>query len=355
MPPKRRFAGSPAREDISSRPGEARIGPITPLPQVLKELGVSPTQAFQQAGIPHTIFDSPENRLSYEAFGRILMVCMELTGRADFGLLLGSRFRLESLGELGVLMKISPTVREALRVLILNLRYYDRFAFSFLLKPAPDKALLGYSFELPAVRSTPVFYDLVIAIAFRILRQVCGPAWKASIVHFSHSRPDNLIPYRRVFGPNVRFDQEISGVLFDTTWLGQAMPGADAAKWQRLNQEIQANQSRLPLSFAEEVQTVLHQMVLTGKTAAGDIANLFDISERTLRHRLRNEGTSMQRLLADTRHELARHLLLNTNLPVSKISANLGFAEPATFSRAFRNWAGTSPRQWRKENTEASR
>ena len=92
-------------------------------------------------------------------------------------------------------------------------------------------------------------------------------------------------------------------------------------------------------------------MLLTGKKEAADIANLFDISERTLRRRLNNEGTSMQRLLADTRHELASHLLLNTNLPVSKISADLGFAAPAIFSRAFRSWTGLSPRQWRKERT----
>jgi len=349
MPSIRRVKSPPTPKENSSLPGEARIGPITYLPGVLKDLGVSPRQACQQAGISQTLFDDPENRMSYESFGRILMVCTDLTGRADFGLLLGSRFRLESLGELGELMRMSATAREALRVLILNLRYYDRLAFSFLLQPGPDTALLGYSFEQPAVRSTPVFYDLVMCIAFRLLREICGPAWKASIVHFSHSQPDNLTPYRRVFGPNVRFDQQISGVLFHARWLDQAMPGADAAKWHRLNQEIQTKQARLPLSFSEEVLTVLHQMLLTGKTAAADIANLFDISERTLRHRLNNEGTSMQRLLADTRHKLARHLLLNTSLPVSKIATDLGFAEPATFSRAFRNWAGTSPRQWRKE------
>jgi AraC-like DNA-binding protein len=341
-------------EEGSSQPGEARIGPITPLPQLLKELGVSPRQVLQKAGIPHTIFDDPENRMSYESFGRMLMVCMEATARADFGLLLGSQFRLASLGELGELMRVSATVREALRVLILNLRYYDRFAFSYLLQPGPDKVLLGYSFEQPAVRSAPAFYDLVTTIAFRILRDVCGPAWKATLVQVSHSQPDNLTPYRRIFGPDVRFDQEISGVLFDTWWLDRPMPGADAARWHALNREIHAKQSRLPLSFSEEVLTVLHQMLATGKTAAGDIANLFGISERTLRHRLKNEGTGVQRLLADTRHQLACHLLLNTNLPISKIAANLGFAESAVFSRAFRDWAGMSPRQWRKVNTSQS-
>ena len=355
MPYHSRLKSIPAQGENSTLPGEARIGPVTPLPQVLKELGVSPQLACARAGIPSTIFNNPENRMPYQWFGRILMACIELTGRADFGLLLGSRFRLESFGELGELMRVSSTVREALRVLILNLRYYDRFAFSFLLQTGPDKVLLGYSFEQPAESSTPVFYDLVMAIAFRILRDVCGPGWKASTVHFSHSHPEDPTPYRRVFGPNVRFDQEISGILFDVAWLDQAMPRANTTKWQQLSEDMQTKQSRLPISFSEEVLTVLHQMLLTGNKSAADIANLFGISKRTLRHRLRNEGTSMQCLLTDTRYALARHLLLNTNLPVSKIAANLGFAEPAIFSRAFRNWAGTSPRQWRKENTAQTR
>jgi len=42
----------PAGEDKHSLPGEARIGPILSLPQVLTELGVSPEQALRQAGIP---------------------------------------------------------------------------------------------------------------------------------------------------------------------------------------------------------------------------------------------------------------------------------------------------------------
>ena len=111
--------------------------------------------------------------------------------------------------------------------------------------------ILGYSFEQPAVPSAPVFYDLVTAIAFRILREVCGPTWKAALVQLSHSPPDNPTPYRRVFGPRVRFDQEISGVLFDSSWLDRALPDADVATWHSLNREIQTKQARLPLSFSE--------------------------------------------------------------------------------------------------------
>ncbi len=56
----------------------------------------------------------------------------------------------------------------------------------------------------------------------------------------------------------------------------------------------------------------------------------------------------MQTLLADTRFEIARHLLQNTRLPMSEIAAALCYADSTVFSRAFHNWAGISPRQWRQ-------
>jgi hypothetical protein len=35
-------------------------------------------------------------------------------------------------------------------------------------------------------------------------------------------------------------------------------------------------------------------------------------------------------------------------LPITAIAAELGFANPAHFTRAFRSWTGQSPRDWRK-------
>ena len=80
------------------------------------------------------------------------------------------------------------------------------------------------------------------------------------------------------------------------------------------------------------------------------MARLFGYSERTLRQKLSDEGTSMRRLLTATRFELARHLLGSTGLSISRIAAALCYADSAVFSRAFHGWAGMSPRQWRNAN-----
>jgi AraC-like DNA-binding protein len=84
------------------------------------------------------------------------------------------------------------------------------------------------------------------------------------------------------------------------------------------------------------------------------VARLFGISERTLRQKLQAEGTSMQRLLAQTRFELARHLLLNTRQPMSLIAAALCYADSAVFSRAFHAWAGMGPKAWRARHSTHS-
>lgn len=94
----------------------------------------------------------------------------------------------------------------------------------------------------------------------------------------------------------------------------------------------------------------LFGLLATGGISAENLARMFACSERTLRSRLKREGVSQQQLLAEVRFQRARHLLRGTDLPVSRIAAALSYADTAVFSRAFNNWAGISPRQWRNAN-----
>ena len=167
-----------------------------------------------------------------------------------------------------------------------------------------------------------------------------------SRVRFELTEKD-IESYRRIFGPGVRFDCQLSGLSFSATWLAQAIAGADPARCERLTRVLQRAQSRGPLGFTEEVQCVLHQLLPGGAVSAEGVARWFGISERTLRHRLQGENTRLQQLLAETRFEVARNLLRNTRLPMSQIAAALCYTDAAVFSRAFHGWAGVSPRQWR--------
>lgn len=335
--------------------GEVRIGPVAAIPRLLKRFGVPPNPPFIRAGVPPAVFRNPESRITIEALGRLLSECATATGRAEFGLLVGECFEPEGLGDIGYLMRNSATVGEALRALLLHLYLHDRGAVPILINLDASYVLLGYSIHRHGTPGTPHLQDAAIAIGYRMLKGICGQHWKAAHVQFAHGRPEDARPYRRLFGPHVQFDAEVSGIVFATAWLERAIPGADPQLRELVTRAVQQARASSTMRFADVVRGALHQMVLGGTATADNVALLFGIHERTLRKRLTAEGTSLQQLVGQTRFELAKQLLENTQLPISEIASALHFADAAVFSRAFRNWSRTSPRNWRARSHATSR
>jgi AraC-like DNA-binding protein len=80
------------------------------------------------------------------------------------------------------------------------------------------------------------------------------------------------------------------------------------------------------------------------------LAELLYTSERSLQRRLTESGTSFRQLQEETRFDLARQLLHETQDSVTEIGFELGYSNPANFTRAFQRWAGVSPRRYRQLN-----
>jgi AraC-like DNA-binding protein len=338
---------APRSSLLAASDGEVRIGPVAAVPDLLRKFGVAPSLAFARAGVPLHAFKNPENRIAFDALGRLLAECSTATDCDHFGLLVGEYFELDGLGAIGSLMRNSATVGEALRALLLHLYLHDRGAVPILINLDASYVLLGYSIYRHGTPGAAHLYDAAIAIGYRVLKAICGASWKPAHVQFSHGRPKDARPYRRVLGPNVRFDAEVSGIVFAASWLDRTIPRADPNLRERVMSAIRQTRANSTMGFADIVRGALHQMVLGGTSSAESVALLFGIHERTLRKRLTAEGTSLQQLVSQTRFELAKQLLENTQLPISEIASALHFADAAVLSRAFRSWSNTSPRDWR--------
>jgi AraC family transcriptional regulator len=59
-------------------------------------------------------------------------------------------------------------------------------------------------------------------------------------------------------------------------------------------------------------------------------------------------GQTPHRWLIDRRLDEAKKLMLTSSMGLSEIAVGCGFADQASFSRAFKRVSGTSPGDWRR-------
>ena len=71
------------------------------------------------------------------------------------------------------------------------------------------------------------------------------------------------------------------------------------------------------------------------------------VGRRNLQLRLARDGTSFRDVLESLRRELAVSYLRDDTMRVEEVSYLLGFADPNSFYRAFRDWTGMTPAEAR--------
>ena len=274
--------------------------------------------------------------------------CAAATGCPHFGLLLGQHTGLEALGLVGNLVEHSPDVGKALQNLVLHLHLHDRGAVPILTIEG-DRVLLGYAVYQPGIEGTRYIYDLAMAIGLNIMKGLCGRDWTPAEVLFSHSRPADPEPFRRLFRSPLRFDSERTALVFPRGCLSQPLPGADAKLSRLLEARIAQLESLGAWDLVDQTRRVLRNLLLGGRGSIDQVAEIFGIHRRTLNRRMRARGLTFQELVEEVRYDIARQLLGETDLDIVAIAAVLDYSDAAAFTRAFRRWAGTTPAAWRKD------
>ena len=343
-----------SRRVVEASPfGDVRVGPLLVIPALLASRGLDAASVIREAGLEPELFENAENRVCFDALGRLIEKCVERTGCPHFGLLIGEQFEAEALGLLGEMMLNSPTVRDALRLATQHLEIHDRGAIALAFDLGNSRAALGYALFVGEVPAAEQILDGAIAMQVRLLRRLCGPTWKPLVVQLSHGRPGRLEPLRKCLGANIAFDAKHSAIVFDSRWLDHRIAGADPARYAAILRAVETMKPHEAGSFIWQVRRAIYALTLSSEPSEAHIAALFGIHERTLRRRLREGGATVRGLVNDVRRELALHLLRDTDLSVTEIAGILVYSDPTVFARAFRGWTKTNPREWRRAEWSA--
>ena len=317
------------------------------LPAVLRELGFDPQALFAEAGFDPGLLRDPESTIPYRKAGAMLARCIERTGRADLMLLTAQRCDFSVLGIVSLLARHSPDIGTAWRTTIERLHLHDRGAVATL-EVSGGYALLGYSIYERDVAGSDQVHLLAIALAQRIMEGLCGARWGATEVQLPIRRPRDESPFRRYFGAPLRYNAERAALVFPADLLDRPVPGADPAVRRALTALADELEREVARAVGPAVRRALRVMLLAGRASEDGVAAAFSMHRRTLNRRLRAEGTTFRLLVEETRFEVARQLLRDTDAAVGQIAIGLGYSGPTAFGRAFKRWAGLAPQGWRE-------
>ncbi len=104
--------------------------------------------------------------------------------------------------------------------------------------------------------------------------------------------------------------------------------------------------AQLPL---RKIRATIRNFLKHGHPYLEEVAEKVGISGRTLERHFSAAGTSYSQLLKELRFDLVTKLLEDTHVPIASIASKAGFAQQSSLSRAFNDWTGMMPNQYRSQ------
>ncbi|MGH7899038.1 MAG: AraC family transcriptional regulator [Candidatus Binatia bacterium] len=316
--------------------------------QLAAERGVARERLLGRLDIPPDLFENPEARLSMDQYSRLIDRSLRLTTDSALGYEFGLRSNVTAHGLIGLGLVSQTTVRQAIEFGIRFVRLRTPiYAVRFFVDDG--WGVIDVQEAIPFGRLRRYAFDMLLVTWARMAQVLAGEATDIELeLWFDYPEPDYFPRYRDRL-PRARFAMGANQLRFPVAYLdlplGTANPVTARLVTDSCNRELEM------LSYGEDLLTRVRSVLIADGGEYPDLeavaARLF-VSARTLKRRLLKSGFTFRRLLDEARRRDSVRLLTDPTLTVQTISDQIGYSDPANFTRAFRKWTGMSPGTYRE-------
>ena len=233
------------------------------------------------------------------------------------GLNLGTYYHISDYGVIGLALLCAENVGDILKVIKAYVKLFNRDIANVDVKPRENYEVeihISVNFKPEWNDASRQFHVNVIASAtYKLIMDLLGNDFPISALNRTLATANPA-----VFQSALNMAGESFNALLEVEMGG-------------LRQRIEL--------FLESIPDQYPSLVTTAKYLC--------MNERTVRRRLADEGCTYRQIVDKARKERAIALLLNSSIPVDRISDILGYSETASFRHAFRRWTGQSTTEFR--------
>lgn len=301
---------------------------------------------LKASGLDAGQLDNPDARVPFRTQQALWTAIQEQLESPHAGLAIGQALAPGQFSVFGYLLQSSPTLAAALQAV----QRYQRLAGEggeLSLHAEGDCLWLVYRAVEPEQAATRIRVLALMAFWQSLMAPLLSNFHLLG-ARFMHAAPADSQAYHEVFACPLQFAAADYAIGLPQALLEQPLAQANLPLQKLLREHAEALLARLPSeSLSARVVSLLSAQLSQGEPDRSQLAQTLNLSERTLQRRLAEEGSSYQQLLNDSRRQLAERYLRDAQLPATEIALLLGYSEPSVFFRAFRQWTGLTPGEYR--------
>jgi AraC-like DNA-binding protein len=344
MPRKYKNSMQNAQTATSEMP-LVRLRLINPFIAELQRRNVDSIPLLERAGLPREMPIADEVFVPASSVYNFLEMAAEAAGDRYLGATVGRDIDLESWPPFAESMDAATSINELLSHFVVNANHH---ATSVKMALQTEGVRSKFHFQRALNPNTPpsqndAFY---VGLLVTLFRRALGDRWQANLVLAEVCDP-SAIPAD--LGPLTLAQGDNRGVSFGfpSEWLFEPFSKRFFTRERDANQEFVTPPFSLIDSVREALLPHIHEPDLTVERGAA----ICGYEKRKLSRILKNKGTTLVREIAHLREQRAATELVESNQKIADIALSVGFKDPTVFSRAFKNWTGQSPQEYRRNNT----
>jgi AraC-like DNA-binding protein len=315
--------------------------------------GVATADLLESLGITSGAAVDPKQMVSSAKFYDFFA---SLVGRDPDGLSLplriGASMKSDDYGAFGLAWKTAPCLRGSYT----RSERYGRVlggAETYTLEHTDDGCLFNLEKAGDGRLGMLLSNEASLSAVDVISREVTTASFAPLAVYFKHAARGDASVYETHFGCPVRFESGRDALLVSEDHLDAPNRLGDETVVsffdRHLEQELAAR--AIDDGLEHRVRRAVASVLSEGVPTLSAIASELGLGSRTLQRRLSDSGLSFQGVVDMARRELAQRLLRETDYSLAEIAFLTGFSEQSGFTRAFRRWAGQTPRSYRLAST----
>lgn len=317
---------------------------------LILDMGIDPVDILSHAQLPADLFAAKDAWLSPAEYFRLWHGLEACSNGRNVAVMLGKSISVETFDPPIYASFCSANFNVALR----RLAEYKRLI-------GPLVADVSVGSQETAVTLTCYGYDRPLPRSFAIteavfLTQLARMATRSAIWPLSCelvTLPGHQAECEAFLGCSIR-QGSTNTIRFSAEDAGRPFLTENLAMRKFFEPDLLARLATLDgeASIVERVRAVLLDMLPSGASSLDEVAKRLVMSTRSLQRRLTQSNLNYRDVLSDLRRELASHYLRHSDLSPAEISYLLGFDDPNSFLRSFKEWTGQTPGRFRSEARE---